>query len=86
VSEGEGVRIERVTVANEAENKRLAPIPRGEVVTVNPFVQVGIVAVVGGLSAAVPFVTGPALVVITIALGIATSVGLFLGMNVGKPK
>jgi len=83
---GDENRVERVTVANEAENKRLAPITRGEVTTVSPLIQVGIVAVVGGLSAAIPFVTGPALVVITIALGIATSVGLFFGMSVGKPK
>lgn len=79
-------RIDNVTAANEAENKRLAPIHKEDIVTVSPFLKVGIVALVGGLTSSLPFITGVPLIVVTVALGIVTSVGLLFGMNVGTTK
>jgi len=79
-------RIENTTVANAEENKRLAPITKEDVFTVPPFAKVAILAVLGGLSAALPFVTGIPLIVVSVALGIVTTVGVGVGMNVGTPK
>lgn len=48
-----------------------------------PLVFVG---VGGALAAALPFVTGPGLVVIQVALGLVTSVGAALGIQSAGPR
>jgi len=48
-----------------------------------PLVFVGIG---GGLAAALPFVTGPALIIIQVSLGLVTSIGAALGIQSAGPR
>lgn len=72
---GEKNRIDRVTVANEAEDKRLAPIPQPEL-RVRGWVSLAFVAVAGALTAAIPLAPpGPWTIALTIAQGAVLAVG-----------
>lgn len=72
-------RIEQTTVANAAENERLAQIPQSEL-RVPGWVALVFVGVGGALAAAIPFVTGPWAIAVQVALGAVTAIGAGLGM------
>lgn len=43
-------------------------------------------AVISGITAALPFASGPAVVVLTVALGICTGLGVMLGIKSAGPR
>lgn len=72
-------RIDHTTVANAKENARLEPIPQPEL-KIPGWVAIVFVGVGGALAAAIPFVTGPWVIAVQVALGAVTAIGAGLGM------
>lgn len=76
-----GVRISTTSTATSKDG--ISPEPRPVIAPQTWWIPLIVVGVGGGLAAAIPFVTGPALIVVQVALGVLGAVAGALGIASG---